>query len=1091
MKKMVSVIFAFLFIILISMNSLAADIPKDITDALSQDNGNFTPYRGGTWVFEDSVYKQKDDMISGSSWHFGSYFNYSYADFTAEYKMKLDKIGDKEGYTGVMFHKTKPNDTIEMSGYCLVLKSYGSLCLQNWTKTKTMSQLPVTDPYAWHSYKLAVTGKNIKIYIDGQLRQSINDNSFASGYFAFTTGTAAASFKDFTITGKALGSADTLGKISDGNMDKAAADTVFMQRAKIGSDETAEEPDWYTLMISKISNGVAFSSDTNTPAYETNKEGIYTGDNGNIVMNETDSSSNTKYENTLKTITIIIVIAAVLLLAAAITLFLIQGKGKKIGIFSLALILSFGIFIPHTISAESFTIREDDYEKVFYVSPQGDDNNSGTIEKPFQSIRKAKNVVKSISKNAKKDIAVVLREGLYTLGSTLTFDETDSGQNGTNILYMSYPGELVTISGGMRVDGWEDAGGGVWKAKTSLTVMRQLYIDGIRATMARSSRIPLELLGYDYKSKKIIVNSEDVKDITGGEILLYQDWTQKTALIKSIDSVSDNPVIKEITLSDFDADCLFTQSIPDIMNSCTKYILQNSKALLDEKGEWYFDAAEQTVYYIPRDSENMKTASVYAPALESVIKIRGTSIENHVKNLVFRGIVFEYSGFNKIASTGFVEYQANHFLTRKDGNTYLMDVPTATIHIENADNIRIERSVIRHSGGCGINVYASASKSTIDGCTVNDISGNGITVSPYATDKLPGNLYLPENPDLTAVHNIDITNNVISWSGQEFKGAVALCNVLGYEILMRNNEIAYAPGCGISNGWGWSTSDFVVKENTIAYNDIHHIGMSVVDLGGIYNLNAQIGTQIRENYIHDIQRAGTGRAGAPVYGLYLDEGTNNMIVTGNSLVNCSDNQEDILFHETGGSIYSLGNDYSNAVVKNSGVGKAYRSISLKKQSSVGTSLVSNTSLSQAGEGFNGEIGMRITPKKDIVVKALGRFYMYGNSEIHQLTIYNATDGNMITEVSINMAQGTADYNGFKYISLPKSVLLKKDVEYFITSSEKKGGDLWLERMCKVISNESVSVNGNVIKTDNEFTAPLRPGTGYTAGPVNLLFEKQE
>ncbi|MDR2157596.1 MAG: right-handed parallel beta-helix repeat-containing protein [Clostridiales Family XIII bacterium] len=1070
MKKIVFVLLTLSLVLLAPPRAEAEELPETVSDPLTEDAKNFTPY-GGTWVYQDGAYSQLDDLISGTSWNYGSHFPYAYADFTVAFEMKLNAVGEQEGYAGIMFRKAKPDDTLEMSGYAVVLKSYGQVAVYDWSKTKVMSSLPLADPYGWHSYKIENIGKKLKLYIDGEIRQSISDGAYTEGFLALTTGTASASFRNFTIAGEALGTAGGIGVIGDGNMDMEASDTIFGDRAAIEDSENGTEPAWFAAMIGKLGGKDA-------DAEEAEAE---------VVMSGAEEQTGG-----VRTATLAVAGVAAVLLVVALLLFFANRKGgrrqKGAAAAALLLALTLGAAPVRAAAGGNEVFDGSAFETVFYVSPSGDDGNPGTSERPFQSIRKAQEAVARVVTDQKGDVAVVLREGRYAQGSPLVFDEDDSGKNGFRVVYMSYPGELVSVSGGVKIEGWEEAGSGVWKAETTLNLMRQLYVDGTRAVLARSSRVPYEISTYDKTTQTFIVNAEDVEGITGGELCTYMDWKFSVSPIASIDGIPNNPYGKAIKLNDFATNIM--QTFGDLLDFNCKYFIQNDKALLDEPGEFYFDRGERTVYYMPRAGEDMRKASVFAPGVESLVKVAGGDPRSHVSNLTFRGLVFEHSGYNKLTDIGLLEYQANHFFTEYNGTPYSpMDVPSATIHVENADNIRIERCVIRRSGGCGINLYPSVSGSVIDGCVVTDISGNGITVSPYCSNKYTSDeLYSPTKPELTGVRNIDVTNNVITWTGQEFKAACALANILGFEIVMRNNEIAFAPYTGISNGWGWSTRDYAVKENTVAYNDIHHIGMNSVDTAGYYNLNAQKGTQIRNNYIHDIQKAGTGRAGAPVFAIYLDEGSNHLVVTGNSVKNAPENQDDIIFHNTGGKIYSLGNDVSDEVIGKAGVGEAYRSISLKKYASAGTSLTENVSLGQPGAPFDGEIGMKLTAREDVNVTALGRFCLTGNVGVHRLTLYDAK-GKVVAQTLADMSKGTADYNGFKYAELSRPVRLKAGASYFLSSEETKDGDWWLERMCKVIPNEAFAVDGSLTKTEDGFDIPSRPGAGYTAGPVNLLFEK--
>lgn len=1042
----------------------AEGYPEQVSDKLTKESGNFIPY-GGTWEYTEDGYTQTDSMISGTSYHYGSCFQYAYENFKVSFRMKIHEVGDTEGYAGVLIRKAKPDDTAQMSGYLMSLKSYGSLFFQDWTQSQTLFQIPIDNPYDWHTYKFEVEGNRIKLYVDDVLRQSITNGAFSAGYFSFTTGTASASFADFQISGLPTGSADTIGKIGDGNMDKEAADIVFEERAAINKTENQSEPSWFTTMMSKL-NGYEADSDT-------------------IAVSQD--------ENHVAKMSVYVIYGALLILILIIVFLLIKGKKKKIVALLLVVCLSLtgmaiGTETLEVKADETESLNTSDYDKVYFVAPNGDDSNAGTEDAPFQTLRKAQEVVRSVTSKQTGDIAVVMREGIYTLGSKLSFDERDSGCNGYDVVWMSYPGEVVRISGGKKLTDWKENENNVWTATVDLEEITSFYVNGVRANVACSGVEPMELLYYDTEQKSIVVSAQDVKGISGGSVMLYQDWETPILPIKSIDVIEGNDTAAAITFEKEVADLYFRVTPEQLFTGCTKYVLRDNKTLLDEPGEYYYDKENKTVHYIPREGEDMTNASVYVPAVNGLIKVQGESTSSHVQNIVFKGLVFEYSGFiSKYAYGAYMEYQSTHYFVKDNGTDYpYMDVPTATIHVQNADNIDVERCVIRHSGGSGVNFYHSVFDSSVDGCSITDIAGSGIMTGVYAYGLLPGNLYTPDNPQQTAVHNIDITNNAITWVGRELKCGVGIANMLGYEILIRNNEVAFGNSIGIANGWGWSTRDYVVQENTIAYNDVHHMGMSTVDIAAIYNLNAQKGTQIRGNYVHDCQRSGTGRAGAPVYGLYLDEGSNWLIVTDNVSVNNYDN--DINFHNTGGSIYSLGNDTLNEdVMKNAGVGKAYTSISLRKHYDAGESMVQNVSLGQPENSLDGEVGVKVTMSEDVKVNAIGRFYYPGNTEVHKLTIYDAENNKAITSGSVDMSSGRVDENGFKYALLNKKVTLKAGKTYYVVSTEKQSGDVWMNRMCQVASDARFVVDGGITCEEGIWKSPVKPGEGHMFGPINLLF----
>jgi hypothetical protein len=124
----------------------------------------------------------------------------------------------------------------------------------------------------------------------------------------------------------------------------------------------------------------------------------------------------------------------------------------------------------------------------FYVAPSGNDNNPGTETASFATIDRARLAVRSVSSSMTDDITVYLRAGTHTLSSTVSFDASDSGQNGHRIIYSAYPDEQPHVSGGQQLTGWVPTGNGLYRASAQGLNFRQLYVNGVRAQRARTDR---------------------------------------------------------------------------------------------------------------------------------------------------------------------------------------------------------------------------------------------------------------------------------------------------------------------------------------------------------------------------------------------------------------------------------------------------------------------------------------------------------------------------------------------------------------------------------------------------------------------------
>src|SRR5262245_21795451 len=80
----------------------------------------------------------------------------------------------------------------------------------------------------------------------------------------------------------------------------------------------------------------------------------------------------------------------------------------------------------------------------YYVATTGKDTNPGTIEKPFASLEKARDVIRSQKKErGSGSFAVYLRKGSYFLANSFVLDSLDSGTKERPITYSAYANEEV------------------------------------------------------------------------------------------------------------------------------------------------------------------------------------------------------------------------------------------------------------------------------------------------------------------------------------------------------------------------------------------------------------------------------------------------------------------------------------------------------------------------------------------------------------------------------------------------------------------------------------------------------------------------
>lgn len=129
-------------------------------------------------------------------------------------------------------------------------------------------------------------------------------------------------------------------------------------------------------------------------------------------------------------------------------------------------------------------------QTVYYVSPNGNDNNPGTLIQPFATIEKARDIARTINKNMTGDIIINLASGVYELSSTFYLTSNDSGTNGYKIIYQANKGESPIISGGNIVRDWliYDSKKDIYKVDIDPSIdTRRIWVNGWCAIRARSN----------------------------------------------------------------------------------------------------------------------------------------------------------------------------------------------------------------------------------------------------------------------------------------------------------------------------------------------------------------------------------------------------------------------------------------------------------------------------------------------------------------------------------------------------------------------------------------------------------------------------
>ena len=559
-------------------------------------------------------------------------------------------------------------------------------------------------------------------------------------------------------------------------------------------------------------------------------------------------------------------------------------------------------------------------QATFYVAPTGNDVNPGTEAAPFKTITKAQKAVREINGTMTGDIVVYLREGTYQLNSTVNFDERDGGKDGHYVRYKAYKGEMPLITGGMPVTGWtiHDEANNIWKAEGVEGRFRQLYVNGKKAVRAcfpnaiasdekgagtfdhdfvRLSKVDSSGRAFDVSAEYI----KNIKNIEDVEIHLMIAWAES---ILRLEKAELNGGTAKLIPKDPERTKLFHRAYPMLGTAFTSnppkqqvFYLENSYDLLDAAGEWYLDEKNQTLYYKPRSGENMGSANVVAPRLNTLFNVLGKDTKNKVGYMSFEGLNFAHSNYTRPSEEGFLDLQAANFNVdvlpdpgrgnweRLNSNKFLLWRPDAGFRVENAHHFLVKNCTFTQMAATGLDFVSGTNDDVIEGNVFYEIGAAGIMLGKFYQDSTT-EIHIAYNPsDKEEISTRDtIRNNLVTNVTNEHQGAVGIGAGYPRYVVIENNEISYTYYSGISLGFGWTKDQTAMTNNHVNKNNIHHISRLLCDSGPIYTLSNQgTGSEIKENYLHDY--GASKWSDYWVLPIYLDEGSSGFTVENNSYKN--------------------------------------------------------------------------------------------------------------------------------------------------------------------------------------------------------------
>ena len=311
----------------------------------------------------------------------------------------------------------------------------------------------------------------------------------------------------------------------------------------------------------------------------------------------------------------------------------------------------------------SFLFPEKLISQKIYLSPNGSDNNEGSVEKPLATLNAAREKAQRVRKSGPDNqlVEIIALGGEYFMMQPLILSPDDGGTKASPLIIRSETGQKVLFRGGVPVTGFAKINEKLWKAFVPQVAFynsyfEQLYVNGKRATRARtpdsgffnSGKVEETILEKGTGSfsvlavQKITIDSSDMsyfnsftpQDYQDALIVFYHNWDNTRKRITGFGRENSSVYTVGEGMKPWNP-----------INEKSRYIVENYRAALNAPGEWFLDRTGY-LYYVPQEGETIENTTFIAPVLKEFIVIRGDqSTGKKVENISFENVSFGYAGY--------------------------------------------------------------------------------------------------------------------------------------------------------------------------------------------------------------------------------------------------------------------------------------------------------------------------------------------------------------------------------------------------------------------------------------------------------------
>ncbi len=544
---------------------------------------------------------------------------------------------------------------------------------------------------------------------------------------------------------------------------------------------------------------------------------------------------------------------------------------------------------------------------VLHVAAYGSDAGPGTARRPFASLERARDEIRSLRQKGalpKGGVEVRVHGGEYQVTRTLSLSQVDSGSETAPVVFRAARGEKPVFSGGTLLQGWRPVSQADGYALLPAEVRAKIWLVDLRAC-GITNVLPLKLGGFasgngfrTHPAHELFFNGQAlslargpnegflhisdvaIKDGTKGydrtgsktgrffyegdrprrwvgepDLLLYGywfwDWADSYERVESVD-----PEQRLISLAQPWHHYGFSVGAP--------FYAINALSELDAPGEWYLDRKNfRLLVYPPSDPRKatVELSRFDAPMLEmqEVLWVR------------FEGLTWELGSAD-------------------------------AIHVRGGSHCLFAGCVVRHFAGNGIEIQGGQQHGIL-ACDIYSLGRGGTIISGGDRKTLVPGGHFVENCDIHDLSRIDHTytpavlldgvgNRIANNRLHEVRSSAM--RIGGNDHVVEYNEVYSAVTESDDQGAVDMFGNPTFRGNIYRYNYFHHVGnwrmtgeQPKCGQAGIRLDDAICGTMIRGNVFERCSAGKLGFGGVQIHGGKDNVVENNLFIDCAAVISCS------------------------------------------------------------------------------------------------------------------------------------------------------------------------------------------------------------